>query len=184
RLFALLIGRELDDEEGAVRSGEAVQEAVADDRDQGLRAGQGADDLLEPLDRGGGAADRRARRELYLDEESALILLRKKARGGRPEEQSGARRDKDQKGDPEDGPPDQQSDDSAVLVARPVDEPQDVGHRPLALMDGLEDQRAKRGAEGQRVHRRDQHGDGNRHRELLVEHARDARYEADRHEAG
>ena len=69
-----------------------------------------------------------------------------------------------------------------VAVADAVDPAQHIAHEAAAALPMLEQHPAQRRAQGQRVERRDQHGDRDRHRELTKEEPADAGDECDRDE--
>ena len=134
------------------------------------------EDAFDPLDHHGGAVDRGALGQLCLDEEGALIFLRQEA-GGDDLEQERVERDHPGNDDEaEYGDPHQPGDDRGIAVARPVDGTQHVADRAtLRPVMVAQKHRAQGRCQAQRVDRRDHHRDGDRHRELLVELARDAR---------
>ncbi len=90
---------------------------------------------------------------------------------------------RDQRHERQRGPAHEQLGHCGVAVARQVDRPQDVAHQALVrAVVRLEEHRAERGREGQRVDRRDHHRHRHGDRELLVELAGDAGDEGHRDE--
>ncbi len=130
-----------------------------------------------------GAVGRGALGQADLDEERALVLARQEARRHPVGEPSGRDEGRGQQREADDRAARDGAGDPRVAVARAVDAPRDPAHdaagRPVMR---LEHDRAERGAQRQRVDRRDHHRDGDRDGELLEELARDAGDEGDRHE--
>ena len=165
-----------------VRLGDAVENAVADDR------GHRCDTRASPWrcarhrPRPGCAVERGALGQLRLDQQGALILLRQKAR------RDGAAKPNDQ----DDGGPDQRQiqqhpwrqppDNAGIAALHGVDAALHRADDPAGRPTVAQQQSAERRRQGQRVDRRNQHRHRHRDRELLIELADDAGDERDRDE--
>ncbi len=89
---ALVIGRELDDEERLVGRGHAVEEVEADDRQHARDAGHALIDVLRLRDHVAGAVERGALGQPHRREQRALILLGQEALRRQREQIAGRRR--------------------------------------------------------------------------------------------
>ena len=179
---ALLVVLEAADDEGAVGGDGAADEVEADDRDHVLDGRILAHDGLDLGRHLRRAVERGALGDLQDDEHPALVLARQEALRGDPEDAVGAGRRGGDEDERDDADPDEPAHDPGIAAGHLVDagqHPADRAPRPGTV---LQQHRAERRRERERVDRRDQHGGGDGDGELAEQLARDAGQEGDRHE--
>jgi hypothetical protein len=104
-----------------------------------------------------GSIDRGALRQPHSSEQSALIFLRQEALRRLGEEKRRRRQDADGDDDADRRDADKTGDDRRIAVADAIDAAKHVTHEPAARLAALDQHRAKRRAERERIERRNQH---------------------------
>src|SRR5205807_1161406 len=151
-------------------------------------------DLARSPHDGVGPLERRPVRELDRDDQVALVLRGNEARRDGPEPDQDETEQEGIGGEREGGPAYQTADGPSVALAGPLEDPVERPEEPpeqavpqpsepvLLGALGLEEERAHRRAQRERVERRQYGRHGDRERELPIELACDAAEEGRRHE--
>ena len=177
---------ERDEKESGVAGAHEAEQAEAGHARRVLHAGRVQQDLLHFRASRFRPLERRSVGKLQVHEHVALVLARQKARRYARAEERGARSGHHQQHDRDRAFADQRPGPVQISIgsaAEPAVEPiEESPQQAVAFLFRLQQQRGQRGTQRQRVERRQDHGNRDRHGELLVKPARDARDENGGHE--
>ena len=188
RLLALGPFLEGDEEKRAVRVLHLAQHVESHHGGDVLDAGDILDQVLGLAGDFRSSLQRARIGELHAGKDVALVLVGQKTGRQCLAEQASQRRDADDEHQTDHALADRQATDADIAASDTAEELVEPVVELLQCAGSLDlraqQQRAQGGAQGQGVERRDDHGNRDRHRELLVQLAGDARNERGGHENG
>src|SRR6478752_2076996 len=188
RSFAFFPRLQRNEEKRTIGSVDAAQHAEAHDRTDILDAGSLQDGLLDFAGSFRGSLERRGIRQLQAGIDVSLVFIREKALGDSLAEESGTYSHQEEQDKREAGFVDEVSAPTHISVggaAKDTVEPaEESSQGSPCRLPWAQQQGGKRRTEGECVESREEHGNGDRNRKLLVELAGDTGYEGSGNEHG